>query len=99
MYKYRHNRYQLIRTVVVILSQLFLAYFIPEILEGLNTERTYFAKDIKNMWPLNYYFFEPWHLDNMRNGGSLGMFYLVAGIFMFLVFTPIITYFAGKRWY
>ncbi len=99
MYKYRHNRYQLIRTVVVILSQLFLAYFIPEILEGLNTERPYFAKDIKNMWPLNYYFFEPWHLDNMRNGGTLGMFYLVAGIFMFLVFTPIITYFAGKRWY
>lgn len=99
MYKYRHNRYQLIRTVVVILSQLFLAYLIPEILEGLNTERPYFAKDIKNMWPLNYYFFEPWHLDNMRNGGTLGMFYLVAGIFMFAVFTPIITYFAGKRWY
>ena len=99
MYKYRHNRYQLIRTIVVILSQLFLAYLIPEILEGLNTERPYFAKDIKNMWPLNYYFFEPWHLDSMRNGGTLGMFYLVAGIFMFLVFTPIITYFAGKRWY
>lgn len=99
MYKYRHNRYQLIRTIVVILSQLFLAYLIPEILEGLNTERPYFAKDIKNMWPLNYYFFEPWHLDNMRNGGTLGMFYLVTGIFMFLVFTPIITYFAGKRWY
>ena len=99
MYKYRYNRYQLIRTIVVILSQLFLAYLIPEILEGLNTERPYFAKDIKNMWPLNYYFFEPWHLDNMRNGGTLGMFYLVAGIFMFLVFTPIITYIAGKRWY
>lgn len=99
MYKYRHNRYQLIRTIVVILSQLFLAYLIPEILEGLNTERPYFAKDIKNMWPLNYYFFEPWHLDSMRNGGTLGMFYLVAGILMFLVFTPIITYFAGKRWY
>lgn len=99
MYKYRHNRYQLIRTVVVIVAQLFLAYLIPEILEGLNTERPYFAKDIKNMWPLNYYFFEPWHLDNMRNGGTLGMFYLVVGIFMFLVFTPIITYFVGKRWY
>ena len=99
MYKYRHNRYQLIRTIVVILSQLFLAYLIPEILEGLNTEKPYFAKDIKNMWPLNYYFFEPWHLDSMRNGGTLGMFYLVVGIFMFLVFTPIITYFAGKRWY
>ncbi|WP_299553952.1 4Fe-4S dicluster domain-containing protein [Seonamhaeicola sp.] len=99
MYKYRHNRYQLIRTVVVMACQLFLAYLIPEILEGLNTERPYFAKDIKNIWPLNYYFFESWHLDNMVNGGTLGMFYLVVGIFMFAVFTPIITYFVGKRWY
>ncbi|APY11379.1 FeS-binding protein [Seonamhaeicola sp. S2-3] len=99
MYKYRHNQYQLIRTTVVIISQLFLAYLIPEILEGLNSETPYFAKDIKNMWPLNYYFFESWHLDNMLNGGTLGMFYLVVGIFMFLVFTPIITYFVGKRWY
>ncbi|MFY0712592.1 4Fe-4S binding protein [Seonamhaeicola sp. NFXS20] len=99
MYKYRHNQYQLIRTTVVIISQLFLAYLIPEILEGLNSEAPYFAKDIKNMWPLNYYFFESWHLDNMLNGGTLGMFYLVVGIFMFLIFTPIITYFVGKRWY
>ncbi len=97
--KYRHNRYQQVRTVVVMLSQLFLAYLIPEILEGLNSDKAYFAKDIKNMWPLNYYFFDEWHLDNMLKGGSLGMFYLVAGIFMFAVFTPIITYFVGKRWY
>lgn len=97
--KYRHNRYQQIRTVVVMLCQLFFAYLIPEILEGLNSDKAYFAKDVKNIWPLNYYFFDGWHLDNMRNGGSLGMFYLVLGIFMFAVFTPIITYFVGKRWY
>jgi len=99
MFKYRHNRYQLIRTSVVIVSQLFLAYLIPEILEGLHQDQPYFAKDIKNMWPLNYYFFEPWHLENMKSSGTLGMFYLVSGILMFLVFTPIITYFVGKRWY
>ena len=57
--KYRHNRYQLIRTTVVIISQLFLAYLIPEIMEGMNADKPYFAKDLKNMWPLNYYFFEP----------------------------------------
>ncbi|MDA0974195.1 MAG: FeS-binding protein, partial [Bacteroidetes bacterium] len=87
IYKYRHNRYQRIRTIVVMLSQFFLAYFIPEILEGLNSDTAYFSKDIKNMWPLNYYFFEGWHLDNMVNSGSYGMFFLVSGIFMFLVFT------------
>jgi ferredoxin-type protein NapH len=97
--KYRHNRYQIIRTIVVMVSQFFFAYFIPEILEGLNSDKAYFAKDIKNMWPLNYYFFDSWHIDNMKNGGALGMIYLVWGIALFLVVTPIITYFVGKRWY
>jgi len=99
LFKYRHNRYQLIRTASVMVSQLFLAYLIPEILHALNQDIPYFAKDVKNMWPLNYYFFDSWHLDNMTSGGSLGMFYLVIGILMFLVVTPIITYFVGKRWY
>jgi polyferredoxin len=99
MFKYRYNRYQLIRTLVVMCSQLLLAYLIPEILEGMTSGQAYFAKDIKNIWPLNYYFFYDWHLNAMTSGGSLGMFYLVVGIFMFVVFTPIITYFVGKRWY
>lgn len=97
--KYRHNRYQIIRTIVVIISQLFLAYLIPEILDGLNSDKAYFAKDIKNMWPLNYYFFDGWHIDNMKNGGTMGMIYLVWGIVLFLIVTPIVTYFVGKRWY
>ena len=101
MFKYRHNRYQLIRTISVIIAQLFLAYLIPEILEGLNTDKPYFAKDLKYFWPLNYYFFEDWHVKNMvaEASGSLGMFYLVWGIVGFLVLTPILTYFVGKRWY
>lgn len=98
MYKYRHNRYQLIRTVSVIIAQLFFAYLIPEIMEGMNSDSPYFAKDLKNMWPLNYYFFEPWHLNNMQ-ASSTGMIFLVWGILLFAVVTPIITYFAGKRWY
>lgn len=97
--KYRHNQYQIIRTIVVMLSQLFLAFLIPNILEGLNTQRPYFAMDIKFFWPLNYYFFDDWHLNNMVHGGSLGMVFLVWGIFGFLILTPILTYFFGKRWY
>lgn len=101
IYKYRHNRYQLWRTISVMFAQLILAYFIPEILEGMNQEQPYFAKDLKYFWPLNYYFFEEWHLNNMtaEASGSMGMFYLVWGIVGFLVLTPIITYFVGKRWY
>jgi len=98
--KYRHNRYQIIRTISVMIAQLFLAYLIPEILEGFSDPTHYFAKDVKYFWPLNYQFFDSWHIDNMtQHGGNLGMFYFVLGLFMFLVFTPIITYFVGKRWY
>ena len=99
MFKYRHNRYQLVRTIVVMISQLFLAYLIPEILEGMNTDKAYFAKDLKYFWPLNYYFFQDWHLTNMAEGGSLGMVFLVWGILGFLIVTPVLTYFVGKRWY
>jgi ferredoxin-type protein NapH len=98
MYKYRHNRYQLIRTISVVIAQLFFAYLIPEIMEGMNSDTPYFAKDLKNMWPLNYYFFDPWHVKNMQASSS-GMIFLVWGILLFTIVTPIITYFAGKRWY
>lgn len=99
IYKYRHNRYQLVRTIVVMVSQLFLAYLIPEMLEGLNYGADgYYAKDLKNMWPLNYYFTDGWHLDNMQKE-PLGMFYLVWGILLFAVVTPVVTYYVGKRWY
>jgi polyferredoxin len=99
IFKYRNNRYQLLRTIVVIASQLFLAYLIPEILEGLNSEKAYFTKDLKYFWPLNYAFFDEWHLNNMNAGGSLGMVFLVWGILGFLIVTPVLTYFVGKRWY
>ena len=97
--KYRQNRYQLIRTISVIIAQLFFAYLIPEILNGLNTEAAYYNKDIKYFWPLNYYFFEGWNLDAMSQGGVLGRFYLIAGIAMFTLVTPFLSYFLGKRWY
>lgn len=101
--KYRHNRYQLIRTIFVMVSQLLLAYLIPEILEALNpsTAEMYFDKDLKNIWPLNYDFFYDYQLTNMQAEANqpYGMIYLIVGVFMFLIGTPIITYFYGKRWY
>ena len=109
LYKYRDNAYQKKRTIVVMIAQLFLAYLIPEILAGLNyTDATiageyqgWYDTDFKNIWPLDYDFFHNWHLDAMTNDKyqPLGMVYLVRGIFLFLVGTPILTYFLGKRWY
>jgi polyferredoxin len=97
--KYRHNKYQVVRTISVMFFQLGFAFLIPEILSKLNPEKAYFAKDLKNMWPLNYYFFEDWHMKNMVDGGGLGLFMLVFGVAMIFIISPILTYFFGKRWY
>ena len=99
IWKYRHNRYQIIRTLSVMFFQLCFAFLIPEILGKLNPETPYFAKDLKNMWPLNYYFLDQWHLKNMLNGGNLGLFFLVFGLVMIFIISPILTYRYGKRWY
>lgn len=101
--KNRHSRYQVIRTISIMFFQLAFAFLIPAILERLNpalaADDAYFGKDIKNMWPLNYYFFEDWHLEHMLKGGNIGWFMLISGIVMILVVSPILTYFYGKRWY
>lgn len=110
MFKYRHNRYQMIRTVVVIFSQLVFAYFLPQILEGLNyvgaTDDAgkylgYYSANPINSWPLNYGFFEPGTLNAYIQPAyqPVGQAYLIWGILLFLVVTPVLTYYVGKRWY
>ena len=99
IFKYRHNRYQIIRTLSVMFFQLGFAFLIPELLALFHPDTPYFAKDLKNMWPLNYYFFDSWHLKSMLNGGNLGLFMLFSGIAMIFIVSPILTYLYGKRWY
>lgn len=99
LWKYRHNRYQIFRTLSVIFFQLIFAYWLPEFLAKMNPETPYFSKDLKNMWPLNYYFFDSWHLKNMLKGETLGLFFLIWGLLLIFVISPTLTYFYGKRWY
>lgn len=101
IYKYRHNRYQIIRTASVMFFQTAFAFMIPELMEGLNSDlaTTWFDKDMKNMWPLDYDFFDQWHVDNMSAGGAAGTFMFVLGLLMIFVISPILTYKFGKRWY
>lgn len=95
MAKYRHNKYQLIRTGSVMFFQTIFAFLIPEILVRLN--QPYF--DFKNAWPLDYDFFFGFELDKLIEGGNLGIFMLVWGIALSFIGVPIFTYFYGKRWY
>lgn len=93
--KYRHSKYQILRTGSVIFFQTCFAFLIPEILVRLN--KPYF--DFKNMWPLKYDFFFEWNINTLTNSGHIGMFMLVWGIALFVIGVPVITYFFGKRWY
>lgn len=97
--KYRHNRYQLIRTISVMFFQLVFAYSLPYILEAFVETQGYFGKDMKNVWPLNYYFVESGQLNAMSKSGFSGTFFFFWGIILFLIATPVLTYYVGKRWY
>lgn len=93
--KYRHNKYQMVRTASVMFFQTCIAFLLPEILTKLN----YPYYDFKNIWPLNYSFFFDWNIKNLLESGNLGLFMLVWGIVLTVVGVPLITYFFGKRWY
>ena len=93
--KYRHNRYQVVRTISVMFFQLGFAFLLPEFLIRLN----YPYNDFKNMWPLNYYFFDEWNINGFLNSGNLGLLMLIFGVAMIFIISPILTYFYGKRWY
>ena len=93
--KYRHNKYQIIRTTSVLFFQIVFAFLIPEIMTSLNMP----GYDFKNAFPLDYDFFFEWNLDSLRNSGAIGVFILVWGTLLTIVIVPVMVYFFGKRWY
>jgi len=93
--KYRHSKYQKFRTLSVMFFQFAFAFVIPEILVRLN--QPYF--DFKNMWPLDYDFFDAWHINMLTQSGGLGIFMFAWGITLFAVGVPVFVYLFGKRWY
>ncbi len=95
--KYKHNRYQQIRTVSVMFFQLGFAFLIPEFMYVLNSDLPYY--DLKSIWPLNYYIFDEWSVKKFLSNGNIGLGFLLFGIISIFVITPILTYKYGKRWY
>ncbi|WP_347173582.1 4Fe-4S binding protein [Polaribacter uvawellassae] len=93
--KYRHNKYQIIRTTSVLFFQIVFAFLIPEIMTSLNMP----GYDFKNAFPLDYDFFFEWNLEALKSSGSIGLFILVWGIVLTLIIVPVMVYFFGKRWY
>jgi len=93
--KYRHNKYQIVRTTSVLFFQIVFAFLIPEIMTSLNMP----GYDFKNAFPLDYDFFFEWNLKSLTESGAIGIFILVWGTLLTLVIVPIMVYFFGKRWY
>ena len=93
--KYRHNKYQIIRTTSVLFFQIVFAFLIPEIMNSLNMP----GYDFKNAFPLDYDFFFEWNIKNLAESGAIGLFILVWGTILTLVIVPVMVYFFGKRWY
>ncbi len=96
LYKYRHNRYQRIRTFSVMFFQLVFAYLIPSILVLFNRPEFYFSY----FWPLKYNYLWPSDVQwLMSQPGGLGVFMVFWAAALSFIATPILTYFWGKRWY
>jgi polyferredoxin len=93
--KYRHNRYQLIRTLSVMFFQLIFAFMIPAILILFKQPEFYFTY----FWPLKPYYLFPSGVEDLARSGGIGIFMIRWAAIMTFVATPVLTYFYGKRWY
>ena len=95
LWKYRHSRYQLIRTVSVMFFQLGFGFWLPGLLLAFQRPEYYFSY----FWPLKYDYLFPGTVADLLHHGGVGVFMVFWGAVMSLVATPILTYFFGKRWY
>lgn len=93
--KYRHNRYQQVRTLSVMFFQLIFAWMLPGILLRLYNYEPYFTY----FFPLDYDAIFPSNLSYISSHGALGQFAIFWGLILTFIGTPILTYFVGKRWY
>ncbi len=88
-YKYRHNRYQVVRTAVVMFVQVSFAFSIPILLKFFHHPEYYFSY----LWPLKIEYLDP------RNFDYYGEALVLWGFFGSLLLVPVMTLVFGKRWY
>lgn len=95
--KYRHNRYQLIRTASVCFFQLGFSFLIPSFLKMMNEPEYYFSY----FWPLKTDPLKPDGINYIVQSSShgIGWYFIAFSALMTFVGTPVLTYFFGKRWY
>lgn len=95
IYKYRHNRYQVLRTVSVMFFQLGFAFLIPAFLQVMQQPEYYFTY----FWPLKDYYGSPGAVQYYGSATSISVYFIAFSALMTFVATPVLTWFFGKRWY
>ncbi|MEM1270206.1 MAG: 4Fe-4S dicluster domain-containing protein [Bacteroidota bacterium] len=95
IFKYRHSKYQIIRTLSVMFFQLGFGFTIPGLLVMFNQPEFYFSY----FWPLKYDYLFPGTVNYLTQSGGVGVFMIFWGAVMTFIATPVLTYFFGKRWY
>jgi ferredoxin-type protein NapH len=87
--KYRHNPYQVVRTCVVMFTQVVFAFSIPLLLKFFNQPEFYFSY----LWPLKFEYLTPSYIF------SLPLPFILYSLFGSFLLVPILGVFFGKRWY
>lgn len=87
--KYRHNRYQVVRTSVVMAVQVVFAFSVPLILKAFQYPEYYFSY----LWPLKLDYFNPYFLFSLPL--PLILYSLIGSVLL----VPLLGVFFGKRWY
>ncbi len=93
--KYRHNRYQRIRTLSVFFFQFAFAWLLPNLLVKLR----YPYMEFNGVWPLKYDYLWPGKWGEFLGAGAMGKFLLLYALAAVVLGTGFLTYRYGKRWY
>lgn len=89
VWKYRHNKYQIVRTAVVIFIQVSFGFSVPILLKVLGQPEYYFSY----FWPLKFDYFQPSTIV------SQPLPFIVYSFVGSLLLVPVMTLLYGKRWY
>lgn len=89
LYKYRHNRYQVVRTLVVMFVQVSFGFSVPILLKIMGQPEYYFSY----FWPLKLDYFYPQTIV------AQPLPFVLYSFLGSLVLVPIMTLLYGKRWY
>jgi len=89
IFKYRHNRYQVIRTLVVVGVQVSFGFSIPLLLKFLQQPEFYFSY----FWPLKIEYFYPDQILKFPTP------FIIWTVLFGVLLSPLLGVFLGKRWY